>query len=241
MYAMFKDGYLAISRDNSATWEQIALPAPGAQAIAVHPINPDRVYALYGRNSPPYIYYSDDLGKTWLASTGMRSIFKPRLFFDHDQGNRVYAFGDLEGSWSNDSGVTWHDCGNYPQIPGSTNIWVSSFDAHAVVDVQNSDHVFVATQGNGIVASIDGCKTWQLINNGLGNLFVNTIAINPNAPGTLYAATDDGAWYSTDVGHSWHLVKAGLVTTNVVYSIMVGQDGNIYASTPYGSLRLKQK
>jgi photosystem II stability/assembly factor-like uncharacterized protein/tetratricopeptide (TPR) repeat protein len=236
LYAMNNGEYLAISRDDGKSWDQIALPVTPSQAIAVHPTNPNRVYAIYTRNTPPYIYYSDDLGKTWLSSTGMQDINDARLFFDHDQGNQVYAVGDVNYSRSNDGGITWENCGD-----SVFTIWSSILDARAVVDWRDNDHLFVATRGNGIVTSIDGCQSWQQSNTGLGSLFVNTIAIDPNNPDTLYAATDGGAYISTNGGQTWGVIDDGLLGATVVYSIVVDKDSNVYAATPYGIFKLEGK
>ena len=236
LYTLNNQGFLAVSRDNGATWEEFALPATNAQAIAVHPINTDRFYTLYGRNSPPYIYYSDDLGKTWLSSTGMQDIADPRLFFDHDQGNRVYAVGDLDTSRSSDAGATWENCGDFPFMA-----WASVSDARAAIDPRDSNRLFVATRGTGIITSDDGCRTWQLSNTGLGSLFVTAIAIDPNNPDTLYAATDGGAYISFDSGQTWNQINDGLLGATVVYSIVVDKDGNVYAATPYGIFHYEGK
>ena len=234
LYSLGKS-YLAVSRDNGTSWEQSALPLPGAEAIAVHPTNSNRVYALYGYLLPPHIYYSDNLGKTWVGATGMQGVNSLRLFFDHLMGNRVYAIGDIRASRSNDAGVTWEDCGDF------SSLWTSLADARATVDPRDSDLLFLATRGNGIIISDDGCTTWQLSNSGLGSLFVNTIAIDPKNPNTLYAGTDGGAYVSLDGGQTWGQVNDGLLGATVVYSIVVDKDSNVYAATPYGIFKLESK
>jgi photosystem II stability/assembly factor-like uncharacterized protein len=236
LYTLNNDGYLAFSSDDGATWEQIALLATASQAIAVHPINPDRVYAMYSRNSPPYINYSDDLGKTWQDSIGVQNINDARLFFDHDQGKRVYAIGDVNFSRSNDGGMRWENCEKFV-FP----LWASRSDARAAVDWRDSDRLFIATRGSGIVTSIDGCQSWQLSNTGLDSLFVNTVAIDPNHPDTIYAGTDGGAYISTDSGQTWGVINDGLLGATVVYSIVVDKDSNVYAATPYGIFILEGK
>ncbi len=235
LFVLYNNRNFAISRDDGTTWEEHGLPADNAQAIAIHPIIPNRVYALFGKISPNEIFYSDDLGKTWLNSTGMKDVGDPRLFFDHPQGNLVYAIGDLVTSRSNDAGLTWQDCGIFQQL------WASKSDMRGAVDPRSSDHLFIATRGNGIVASQDYCKSWQPSNTDLESLFVNTIAIDQNLPDVMYAATDGGAYFSNDSGQTWHKIDDGLLGATVVYSIVVDKDGNVYGSTPYGVFRLEKK
>lgn len=236
IYTLTENNYLLSSTDDGKSWQRGALPLPGAHAIAAHPTNPSRVYVLYGRNTPPYFYYSDDYGVTWQATTGMRDIYNPRLFFDHSLGQRVYAVGDLEASRSSDGGVTWTNCDDFP-----SGVWTSVADARAAIDPRDSNRLFVATRGNGIIVSEDGCRTWETSNTGLGSLFVNIVAIDPNSPNTLYAGTDGGAHVSFDGGQTWNQINDGLLGATVVYSIVVDKDSNVYAATPYGIFKLESR
>jgi photosystem II stability/assembly factor-like uncharacterized protein len=72
-------------------------------------------------------------------------------------------------------------------------------------------------------------------------LFVTAIAIDPNNPDTLYAATDGGAYVSFDSGQTWNQINDGLLGATVVYSIVVDKDGNVYAATPYGIFHYEGK
>ncbi len=238
IYTLIGDDHLFSSTDSGKSWGQNALPLSSTipYAVAAHPTNPDRVYVLYSRNTPPYIYYSDDRGVTWQATTGMRDVNNPRLFFDRDLGQRAYAVGDLEASLSDDGGVSWTNCGEFP-----ARAWTSVSDARAAVDPRDSDRLFLATRGDGIIVSEDGCTNWQYSNSGLGSHFVNTVAIDPNDPDTIYAGTDGGAYVSFDSGQTWNQINDGLLGATVVYSIVVDKEGNVYAATPYGIFKLENK
>ncbi len=243
LYSINGTDNLAISRDNGASWVQTALPRPDLWpiSIAAHPQNTNRVYAMYGgqsggQDASPYVYYSDDLGKTWLNSTGMQDVGNPILFFDQDLGRKVYAIGSGAASLSDDGGIAWEDCGEFPH-----EWWISNFDERAAVDPRDPNRLLIATRGYGIVVSDDACRSWTLKNNGLGSLFVNTIAIDPNNPDTVYAATDGGAYVSFDFGQTWNQINDGLLGATVVYSIVVDKDSNVYAATPYGIFKLESK
>jgi photosystem II stability/assembly factor-like uncharacterized protein len=73
----------------------------------------------------------------------------------------------------------------------------------------------------------------------LNNLFINSLAIDPNNPGVVYAGTDSGVYVSFDSGQTWGQVNEGLLGATVVYSIAVDEDGKVYAATPYGIFRLE--
>jgi hypothetical protein len=70
---------------------------------------------------------------------------------------------------------------------------------------------------------------------------MNSIAFDPNKPDTIYAGTDSGAYVSFDVGQTWGQINDGLLGATVVYSIVVDNDSNVYAATPYGIFKLESK
>ena len=49
----------------------------------------------------------------------------------------------------------------------------------------------------------DGGLTWRLLNHGLTATYINSLAIDPTSPSTLYAATSSGLYKSTDAGANW--------------------------------------
>ncbi|TAK36879.1 MAG: hypothetical protein EPO21_01105 [Chloroflexota bacterium] len=103
------------------------------------------------------------------------------------------------------------------------------------VDPINPDVLFAGTNGDGILRSTDRGQSWGDINNGLGNLFVNTIAIDPSDSRNVLAATGRGVavgdasagiYRSTRRGTTWTLRSTGFASAfafdptnpNVVYA-----------------------
>jgi photosystem II stability/assembly factor-like uncharacterized protein len=157
------------------------------------------------------------------------------LFFGSDQGQRAYAVSrDFQVYWSNDSGETWKAC-------AFTESYHAIGESRMAIDPRDANRLILATRGDGIKTSQDGCNSWQPSNIGLGSLFVSTIAIDPNNPDTLYAGTDGGAYISFDGGETWGQINDGLLGATVVYSVVVDKDGNVYAATPYGIFKLEGK
>jgi photosystem II stability/assembly factor-like uncharacterized protein len=69
--------------------------------------------------------------------------------------------------------------------------------------------------GVGVYKSTDGGGNWNLVNTGLPNAPVTTLAIDAQNPQTLYAGTHDGygsygVYKSTDGGVSWFEINNGL-------------------------------
>jgi len=238
---ILSDGFY-ISNDNGASWTPKKLPAfegfPGG--IYIDPLNPSRIFSLYGGKN---LFYSEDMGETWSEASGISSteFFDSRLFFAHASGEKVYAVSDHASYYSEDGGNTWRDCRRLPSSDDGAWGWASGSDARAALDPRDDNRIFVATRGSGVVQSSDGCQNWEFKNSGLGNLFVNTIAIDANSPDTLYASTDGGAYVSYNGGETWGQVNDGLLGATVVYSMIVDNESNVLASTPYGIFKLENK
>ena len=66
--------------------------------------------------------------------------------------------------------------------------------------------IFVGTAGGGVYVSRDGGHTWQRSNAGLTDLEVYEIALSPQEPDTVFAATAGGLFRSHDRGARWQRV-----------------------------------
>ena len=176
---------------------------------------------------------SHDNGTTWV-STQLR---EGRLVLAHDrQVEAFYAFwNDGVAYRSTTKGASWSDCERVGFRPSEIST------QFALVHALDSEHVLVGTRGGGVLVSGDGCETWRQSNNGLGSLFVNALAADPNDPDLIYAGTDGGAYASFDSGENWSEMNDGLLGATVVYSIVVDPEGNAYAATPYGIFRLEAR
>ena len=231
------DGLLR-SRDHGETWETLDRPPGAVFDVAAHPHIPGLVYLSYGSEASTGAYFSTDAGDTWVEAQVVGDpgeIYHPTLYFDREQGERMYALGDWSAYRSDDAGRTWQACGNIAKG------WFSHSQSALAVRPLERDSIVMATQGGGVFMSHDGCRSWSPFNNGLANLFVNTVAIDPQNPGTVYAGTDGGAYVSFDGGTSWAEINDGLLGATVVYSIVVDAQGNVYAATPYGIFKLEAK
>jgi photosystem II stability/assembly factor-like uncharacterized protein len=187
------------------------------------------------------VLVSQDKGRTWRQTTGLqRDPEITRFFFDHAQGQTIYALTsmdrgeNLEIYRSNDFGKTWRPC---PSSQAST----SQTDPRLAIDYEDQNHLLLASQGRGILVSANGCASWRESNTGLGNLYVNTISADPNNPNTFYAGTNGGAYVSFDGGATWGQVNNGLIGSDIIYSIVVDNESNVYAATPYGVFKLESR
>ena len=231
-----KGGVAYRSKNGWENPQQISHAGWIVSSIAANPHQAGNLLVTFYRDdlSEGNIALSTDGGVTWESISQVNWQDSPTQFiFDHDSGQVIYAVpkeGDIYRS--EDGGKAWGIC-------GQPSIQSYGYDAPFAMDITDSSRVYLATQGKGILISADGCQTWQP--SGLSDVYVNTVAIDPNNSGTLYAGTDSGAHISFDSGESWNQINDGLLGATVVYSIVVDKNSNVYAATPYGIFKLENK
>ncbi len=106
--------------------------------------------------------------------------------------------------------------------------------------------IYMGGDVNGVYKSEDHGRNWRIINNGLANYGVFSLAVDRVHPQTVFAATQGGLCKSTDAGEHWQLLphtgpKELHITgekTKSIRSVAVDPaDGNIvYAASPAGKI-----
>jgi photosystem II stability/assembly factor-like uncharacterized protein len=242
-FYLMEGGSLQESRDGGENWLWDGVPHGGgwggsypdpiqfanrlpseSQSISANPYMDNLIYAVDNE-----IYYLT--GDGWQLSEGSEGLWDGRLFYT-DQSEMIFAIGRYHQKYSTNNGVTWQACGE--------DVTTAQSDSRLALDLQGNK-LYLATPGQGVLVSTDKCGSWQASNNGLGNLFVNTVAMDPNNSDTVYAGTDGGAYVSFDGGANWGQINDGLTGSDIVYSIAVDSESNVYAATPYGVFKLEQK
>jgi len=218
-----------IQFQNRIVWDWVK-PLPsyyqgGSESVSANPYFEGLVYDIGDA-----IYYLT--GSGWQKGNGSEGLRDARLFYT-EQSKLIYAIGRYHQAYSTDNGVTWQAC-------GQDVVTASRSDTRLALDLQGT-RLYLATPGQGVLASTDNCGSWQASNEGLSNLFVNTIAIDPNDSNKIYAGTNGGAYISFDGGQTWGQVNDGLLGATVVYSIAIDPESNVYAATPYGIFKLEGK
>ena len=85
--------------------------------------------------------------------------------------------------------------------------------------------------------SNDVTGTWSAINNGLANIRVIVLAIDPSNPNTLYVGTEGGVFKSTDAGGIWSAINSGLTNTHIWgLAIDPSNPNTLYAGTEGGGI-----
>jgi hypothetical protein len=148
--------------------------------------------------------YSHTNTASWSSGQGRVNV----VTVDPNNPNTYYVGAPAGGIWkSTDAGVNWQPLTDYlPQI-GVSGI---------AIDPNNSNIIYIATGDDdandsysvGVMKSTDGGSTW----NNAGNISatsMNDIYVDPNNSNTLWVATNQGVYKSTNAGTSWVLKLSG--------------------------------
>jgi hypothetical protein len=119
---------------------------------------------------------------------------------------------------------------------------VPSFSSGAVYDItQLNDTIYISSPGNGIYKSTDGMITWQQISNGLNTSEAKVVHQVLVHNGSLYAATVDGIYKSSNSGGEWIKKSNGItIGPGAVYEVTVSifeHDGILFTGAWNGIYR----
>jgi photosystem II stability/assembly factor-like uncharacterized protein len=234
-----------ISRNGGQSWSQGSRPKKNSNvivSIAAHPKQPEVATAKIRTGvdfevTETEFFITIDKGATWQRQGKISEIsgLEDALFYGTSSEDVMYAVGATSNvTRLSDGDDSWASCAAM-DVPSPNSATVLA------IHPNDTKQVYLATLGKGIQFSNDRCQSWQASSQGLTNLFVNTLAIDPNQPETMYAGTDGGAYVSFDGGATWSQINDGLLGATVVYSIVVDRDSNVYAATPYGIFQLEGK
>jgi len=196
-------------------WQPIqrGLPeAPAIRAIAVHPLNPDIIYA--GTQSGPY--RSDDRGDHWekvdIADHGL-PVWS-FLFHPHDPNVMFVGYENCEIYRSDDAGNHWTRLPvsvRFPEIttaPGANPAKrVLMLDASG----NEPNHLYAAIEVGGTIRSTDGGEHWQNLSHGQylddDAVDMHGVLVSRWRPGTIIGIGRAGMFRSADGGTHWQHVK----------------------------------
>ncbi len=162
----------------------------------------------------------------------------PAFSVTNDPGAPGTAYVATMGSGllRSDDGKVWHDIGG-SGLP--KNLWRVAIDA--ANGPKGNPPIYVGGAGGGFFKSLDGAKTWEILNKGLSGkaLNVRSIALGN---GLILIGTSNGVYKTTDGGKSWQpMGLQGFDVSSVAFAkynppviILAGIDG---ASNPGSRLQ----
>jgi photosystem II stability/assembly factor-like uncharacterized protein len=207
---------LFLTTDGGATWKQI--PALGHRTvywIAIDPSDPSTVYVALKRG---FLQKTSDEGQTW-TSLNIRGT--PVMIAPSDP-NTIYTSTQQDLFRSDDGGATWVVADHGIPCSGAHPLAIDPADPLTVYASSSCS--------GGLFASTGGGRSWTLLH---PHWDLSALGIDPTDPQVLYASglsgrcacyTGLGVERSTDGGHTWKTLNAGL-TNHLVQDIVIDPAG----------------
>ena len=210
------------------TWHNIKdgmLDDSDVFSIIIDPKTPSRVYA----SACSGIYKSDNGAELFHRVQGLpHSAIRTRVLKqDPVRGSIVYA-GTTGGMWkTTDGGARW-------SLVTADDVIVNDI----LIDPRNPDHVLVATDHRGVLASKDAFAHYTTSNRGFSSRVVNEVVVDRKDQSRLYAGVANdgelgGVFVSEDAGNSWRQTSKGLGGRDIL-SLQQSDKGELFAGTNHG-------
>ena len=238
LYAGTRAGEIFKSTDGGTSWSAIdtGVTAPMIHSLAVHPQAATTVYVGTDRNG---IFKSENAGAQW-SLTSLRNVRVFSLaahpsasgsLFVGDDWSRVYHGSD-ESGWlfapdlnpsTPVSGLAVDPTtpanvfaatsrGLYKSANGGSSFTLAQSVQALAVAIDPVVPSTIYAGGAGAFKSVDGGSTWTQIVNGLaGTGRLTSLAIDPQNPTTVYAATQQGVYKTVNGGSNWTPANGGVV------------------------------
>lgn len=229
----------------SGPWQVLGPDGGDARSLAYDAHNPDHI--LLG-TSTGQMFASNDAGRTWLRLARLGDDYVlDHIAVDPQDSNRIYV-----SAWSvssqqvgeifrtRDGGRNWE---NLPAMHGNS--------IRALAMYKGNSKVLVAGALNGVFRTKDGGDTWERLSpaNSSDIKNIESIAVDPKDPNTVYAGTWHLAWKTSDGGANWQHINKGMIDDSDVFSVIVDHDNpsvvfasacsGIYKSETAGNLFAK--
>ncbi len=206
--------YIFKTRDAGHTWSNVSRGMTHSRviALAVDPLLPANVYAGTKGDA---IFRSFNGGRQWhsqrhnLEDATMTSVVHG-ITFVPGSSRHLFAATSLGVFETEDAGAHW-----VKRMNGMIEVlMVICLD----IDPNQPQTLYAGTSG-GVYQSLNGAATWTKVNRGLvppdvlqssRALGVVKIKIDRHVPDTVYAATLNGLYKTTDGGASWHRLGTSL-------------------------------
>jgi photosystem II stability/assembly factor-like uncharacterized protein len=107
-----------------------------------------------------------------------------------------------------------------------------------LIDPSNPEHVLLATDVHGVLASNDGFAHYAESNRGFSRRIEGDVAVDRTNPNRLYVGVVnerelDGVFVSDDAGKSWRKSSQGIAQRDIL-SLQQDSDGRLFAGTDHG-------
>ena len=204
------------SFDGGRTWAE-SQDGPSAVSLVVLQVDgaadAESASMVFAATADRGVMRSTDGGRTWAADSGI-GVPVDRVVAGLG-GSTVWAGSEQALYRSPDRGATWDVVAD--------DLGAGSVQGIAV-DRTNPNNVYVAKWNRGVFISTDNGVTFAPGNDGLTDLQIYDLDIDPWNSAILYASTPTGLFRSADAGGSWSVVPGPVL----VNAMTVGRFGSEY-------------
>ena len=219
--------------DAGANWQHInkgMIDDSDVFSVIVDHANPQVVFA----SACSGIYKSESAGSQFSKIQGIPFTARRTRVLKQDPTNEniVYA-GTTEGLWKTmDLGKSWKRVSN-PEVVVND----------VFIDPRDSNHVLIATDRSGVMASTNGAASWETSNHGYAHRYVSAVLVDDQNANTLYVGIVNdreygGVFYSHDNGQHWMQKASGLGGRDV-FALKQTANGTLIAGTNRGIFALE--
>jgi len=231
--------YIFKTRDGGRTWENLSKGMTHSRVIsmAIDPAYPATVYAGTKGDA---VFKSYDGGQRWVSQrSGLEGVVMTsvvnQFVFDPLDSNRLFVATTMGIFESQNGGETWQK-----RMDGMKEVLMVLTLA---LDPTRPTVLYAGTSG-GMYKSLNRAVRWEKVNNGLVDptllkssraLGVTVTLVDPFAPDTVYAATLNGLYKTTDGAKSW--TRTAQLLPDQMMSAMVldrAKAGVIYVASREG-------
>jgi len=239
LYASIQDtntdqGGLFQSTDGGVTWRPIHGRRLRDQRVVTLAVDSQSPRTLYAGTSNA-VFKSTDGGATWRA-TGLGPVGFLWTVKVHPRLSGVVYAGTAAGLFrSQDGGATWTPVSR--GLPAGEGVAALAFSPSS-----QTIYAGVATlfEQGGVFKSVDRGRSWTFSGRGLSAVSVESIAVDPDNPDTLWIIGNTVPFRSTDRGRTWARVRpdpgAGDVRAKRV-AVNPIDGSNVVIMLPDGALR----
>jgi photosystem II stability/assembly factor-like uncharacterized protein len=217
----------------SGPWQVLGPDGGDARSLAYDAHNPDHVFL---GTSTGQMFVSTDGGKAWtrLAHLGGDDYVLDHIVVDPENSDRVYV-----SAWSSSS----QQSGEVFRTVDGGHVWQTLPAMHgksirAMAMFRGNSNVLVAGALDGVYRTNDGGDTWERLSaaNSAEIKNIESIAVDPKDPNTVYAGTWHLAWKTSDAGANWQHINKGMIDDSDVFSVIVDHDNSqvVFASACSG-------
>jgi photosystem II stability/assembly factor-like uncharacterized protein len=199
--------YIYKTRDGGQSWENISKGMTHSRVIsmAVDPVYPATIYAGTKGDA---VFKSYDGGQRWVSQrAGLDDVtissVVNQFIFDPADNNHLFVATTMGVFETKDGGDLWKK-----RMEGMKEVLMVITIA---MDPTQTPIMYAGTSG-GVYKSVNRAGKWEKVNNGLvppevlkssRALGVTVVQVDPHAPETVYAATLNGLYKTTDGARTW--------------------------------------